>query len=125
MSGKKIETIKFEEGEMTMKEFIEWLRNKFGKTTTGKEFDVMYAHTLCTYGHLPRVYGGNLLRVRRVRGIKTVMILPEKFKFYEREEDYVAEGQIGATTYANRLAIRNEKYLEEGNKSIFTSRVGS
>ena len=86
----KIKSAKtFSEDEMTVKEFLAYLKTKYIANLNGRPFTVNYAHSLLNYGRMPRHYGGNILEVKRVRGIKTVKILPELYIFYERDKDYV------------------------------------
>lgn len=86
---------KFDEGEMTVPQFIEYLTDTYGLTLNKKPFDYNYAHSVLMAGKMPRHYGGNMLRVRKVRGIKTVKILEEKYKFYDRNKEYeVSPGAV-------------------------------
>lgn len=97
--GAKDKIVKhFEEGEMTMKEFLKYLQEKYIANLNGKPFTLNYAHSIANYGRMPRHYGGNVLRVRKVRGVKTVKIMPEKFEFYQHKKDYeVPPGQVNAS----------------------------
>lgn len=79
---------KFDEGEMTVPQFIKYLTDTYGLTLNKKPFTLNYAHSVIMAGKMPRHYGGNKLRVRKVRGVKTVKILAEKYKFYDRSKDY-------------------------------------
>lgn len=83
---------KFDLGEMTVPQFIEFLTEKYGVTLNNKPFDLNYAHSVIMTGHMPRHYGGNKLRVRKVRGVKTVKILDEKFSFFDRKKNW----EVGA-----------------------------
>lgn len=79
---------KFDTGEMTVPEFIAYLTDTYGTNLNGKPFTFNYVHTMLATGHMPRHYGGNNLRVRKVKGIKTVKMLDTKYQFYKRDEDY-------------------------------------
>ena len=58
----KIKSAKtFSEDEMTVKEFLAYLKTKYIANLNGKPFTVNYAHSLLNYGRMPRHYGGNIL----------------------------------------------------------------
>ena len=77
-----INQISFQEGEMTVKQFKEYLTKKFGSTMNQKPFNTNYVYGIINNKHLPRYLGGNKLQVRVVEGIRVVKILDEIHNFY-------------------------------------------
>ena len=71
----------FQEGEMTIPEFRKYLINKYTVTSEGKEISLNYAHVICGYGRMPKTWGGNILEVRKIRGVKVVKISEKLFDF--------------------------------------------
>ena len=82
------EARQFDEAEMTLPEFRKYLEDKYVRTIAGGIFTLNYAHSIANQGHMPKHYGGFILRVRKVRGKKTVKITSDRYKFYERDKEY-------------------------------------
>lgn len=104
----------FEEGEMTVFEFVNFLNKNFKASGNGKSFTNLYVHTMCTYGHLPQHFGGNLLRVRKVRGVKVIKIMEEKFNFYSREYSYNIVGSTYFTDLDKKIGRKKKIIVNEG-----------
>jgi len=67
--------------EMTVPEFKEWLVEKFGKTSKGKEITANYTHLCVNYGRLPKEFGGWVITHKIYHGIKIITITNELFDF--------------------------------------------
>jgi hypothetical protein len=78
----------FEDGDMTLKEFKEYLVEKGYKTAKGEDITTPYIHTLLGYGHLPKHMGGNLLRIKMVRDVIAVRISEKTKEFYKNSGQY-------------------------------------
>ena len=84
----------FHDDDMTLDQFREHLINQFGTTKTGTPISKAYVHTLLSYGHYPKHWGGNKLYITMVRDSKTiaVRVLEEKHDF-NANSGRVTEGQ--------------------------------
>lgn len=82
----------FEDGDMTLKEFKQYLIDKEYKTTKGNEITTQYVHTLLGYGHLPKHMGGNILNIKMVRDTVAVRVT-DKVKEFHKGQGEVRKGQ--------------------------------